>query len=418
VNYSAKSGDVSEQFPNIAQILDIATQACQVRDWTTVIQSLQQLPVDRVKQQFLFPSSQAGNQWLDLALEVLKYGDFQQQWDIAKFLPKFGSIALESSIKIVGDSEEELESRWFAARVLAEFNTVDSILALVGLLQEATEEDLSSIASQSLASMGASAIDALNRLIDDESLRLPAVTALASMRHPETIEPLLRVAADRDDRIRILAVEALGSFRDPRIPPVLLQSLKDLKAKVRKEAAAALGMRPDLAEELNLVDRLAPLLYDLNPDVCRQTALALGRIGTKDATEVLNKVLQTPLTPVKLKLDLARSLAWNSTEDGLECLQKSLNKVEREICREIIAILGRSFPARLREKACTILLEFWANSRGNSLDASVKQILANSLGQLGDRRAIEVLTILAEEDDLSVVFHAKAALSLLSTYLE
>jgi HEAT repeat protein len=403
---------------DIATIILFATEASHRRDWTNVIQYLQKLPVDRAGKQLLFTDDRDGDRSLNLALEVLRWGDFRQKWDVAKLLPKFGGIAIEPSIKILNDVDEDIESRWFAARILAELNTVNCVLALVELLKETTEEDLSSIAVQSLTNMGKTAIDALNFLIDNESesLRLSAANALASMRHPDTIVSLLQMAGDKNEKIRILAIEALGSFRDPRIAPILIEALKDVNAAVRKEAAAALGMRVELATELNSVDRLAPLLYDLNSGVCRQAALSLGRIGTKNASEALYKVFQAHLTPLELKLDIVRSLAWNGTETALEYLQMSLQNAGVEVCREIVTVLGRDFAGvdakgtlrdRLREKACTVLLEFCA---GRVLEAAMKQTIAMSLGQLGDRRAIEVLLKLAEDDDRSVCLHARSAL--------
>lgn len=399
------------EFIDIATTILLATEASHRGNWTNVIQYLQKLPVDRAGKQLLFTDDRDGDRSLNLALEVLRWGDFQQKWDIAKLLPKFGGMAIKPSIKILNDADEDIESRWFAARILAELNTIDGVLALVELLKETTEEDLSSIAVQSLTNMGKTAIDALNSLIDNESesLRLSAANALASMRHPDTIVSLLQMAKDGNEKIRILAIEALGSFRDPRITPILIEALKDVNAAVRKEAAAALGMRVELATELNLVDRLAPLLYDLNLKVCRQAALSLGRIGTKNASEALYIVLQAHLTPLELKLDIARSLAWNGTETALEYLQMSLQNAETEVCQEIVTVLGRDFARvdRLREKACTVLLEFCS---GRVLEATMKQTIAMSLGQLGDRRAMEVLLKLAEDDDQAVCLHARLAL--------
>ncbi len=398
--------------PEITEILNLATQAFHQQDWKTLSLVLQQLPVDRSGKLLLFSTSEDrdSNLSLNLAITILQWGDFQQQWEVAKFLPKFGQIAVKPLVKLVEDVNEEIETRWFAARILADLNTVDSVLALVGLLKETEEEELSSIAVQSLASMGKTAIDALSNLIFDESLRLSAVTALSSIRRSETIEPLLLVVDDENDKIRVLAIEALGSFHDPRIPPILIKALTDLKATVRKEAVAALGMRTDLAAELNLAEIIAPLLYDLNPEVCRQASLSLGRMGTEAAAVALFKVLQSSSTPVWLKLELVRSLAWNGTETALEYLKISLNDAKVEVCREIIIVLGRNRDDRLRDKACTILLEFFEASNRQSIDTQIKQALAMSLGQLGDKGAIETLSILAEDSDRSVSLHATAAL--------
>jgi HEAT repeat protein len=417
-NTSRENSEILAESIDIAAIVLLATEALHRRDLKNIIELLQKLPVDRTGKQLIYTDAREGDRSLNLALEVLKCGDFSQKWDIAKLLPKFGSIAIEPLIGILGDDDEDMESRWFAAQVLAELNTIDGVLALVELLKETTDEDLSSIATQSLTNMGKTAIDALNSLIDseNESLRLSAADALARMRHPDTIVSLLQMAGDNNEKIRILAIEALGSFRDSRIAPTLVKALTDVNAAVRKEAAAALGMRVELVTELDLVDRLAPLLYDLNLGVCRQAALSLGRVGTKNASEALYKVLQAHLTPLELKLDIVRSLAWNGTETALGYLQMSLRDAGVEVCREIVTVLGRDFAGvdRLREKACTVLLEFCG---GRVLEATIKQTIAMSLGQLGDRRAVEILSSLAEDDDRSVVLHARSALDKLKECL-
>jgi HEAT repeat protein len=98
----------------------------------------------------------------------------------------------------------------------------------------------------------------------------------------------------------------------PRIPPVLLNALNDPAAVVRKEAVIGLGLRTDLGEELDLLARLKPLLYDFNWDVCQQAAIALGRLGTDEAADALFNVLKSPATPVPLQIDFVR--AWAGWE--------------------------------------------------------------------------------------------------------
>ncbi len=85
---------------------------------------------------------------------------------------------------------------------------------------------------------------------------------------------------DSDSGVRAAVIEALGSFHDPRIPPVLIQALKDPAAMVRQAAVIGLSVRTELVPELDLVNRFTEHLWDLNVQVCQQSAIALGRIGT------------------------------------------------------------------------------------------------------------------------------------------
>jgi HEAT repeat protein len=158
------------------------------------------------------------------------------------------------------------------------------------------------MAATALSSLGDSAIEALASLLSEPDSRLLATTALSQIRRPEIITPLLGVVDDPQVAVRSMAIEALSSFHDSRIPPVLLKALKDHAAVVRKEAVIGLGLRSDLREELDLLNQLKPLLYDFNPDVCQQAAIALGRMGTDEAADALFKVLQSPATPAPFKL--------------------------------------------------------------------------------------------------------------------
>jgi HEAT repeat protein len=290
-------------------------------------------------------------QIVELALQMLEEGDFQQRWEIAKILPKLGTVAIAPLIEILEDEEANLETRWFVGRILSEFNHPSSIIALANLLERAEDEELSSMASQALANLGISAIVALSELLEQPETRLLAVQALAQIRHSEIVTPLLTVVNDPSAKIRTVAIEALSSFYDEPILPVLLNGLQDTASAVRKEAAIALGLRPQERAKFNLVKRLQPLLFDLNLEVAQQAAIALGRLGGDDAARALFPVLKSPATPVWLKLTLVRALGWIETHQSLDYLREGLFWEETEVCQEIVTVLGRLELPPIRQKA-------------------------------------------------------------------
>ena len=374
-----------------------ATTAAQQQQWALVNQYLQQLSLE--------PGSlQSEEEAIALAVQVLLEGDFQQRWDTAKLLPKFGQGAIAPLIEILEDEEAELESRWFAGRLLSEFDDPNAIMALTELLRQTEDEELSLMAAQALANIGSTAVEALAGLLFEETTRLLAVQALAVIRRSETIAPLLTVVDDPSPQIRAIAVEALGSFHDPRIPPVLIHKLGDLAATVRKEAVIALGMRSDLTTELNLVNHLQPLLYDFNLEVCRQAAIALGRMGSDQAAEALFGVFTSSATPATLKIDAVRALSWIETMTALEYLGEGLQRSEAD--QEIIVLLGRKTLPPLKAKATQILIDFFQSVQSPQL----KQSLAMSLGELGEPLAMNTLLALSEDAQQSVRLHARAAL--------
>jgi HEAT repeat protein len=190
----------------------------------------------------------------------------------------------------------------------------------------------------------------------------------------------------------------------------LLDALDDRAAVVRKEAAIGLGLRSDLREELDLVNRLKPLLYDFNIEVCRQAALALGRLGTDQAATALFEVLKSPATPVPLQIDLARALGWVRTAKTLDYLQQALAEASVESALEIIRVLGRFEESNLKRKATQILLNFLNSEHPTAREPSIKQAVAQAWGQLGDVDAIDGLVGLLADPADTVKLHAIAAL--------
>lgn len=280
-------------------------------------------------------------------------------------------------------------------------------IALANLLRNAEDEELSMMASQALANLGTAAIEALRELLQVEESRLLVVQALSQIRRFEIVEPLLEVVNDPSPEIRTIAIEALGSFHDEQILSVLVAALKDTAPSVRKEAAIAIGLR---TSQFKLVEQLKPLLYDLNIEVCQQAAIALGRMGTDTSADELFKVLQSPLTPVILKLTLVRSLSWMETAPSLNYLQEGLESQEGEVCQEIVTVLGRIETSGLRKKATQILIKFFSSESTIVRQTPIKQALVMSLGELGQPEAIELLQKLAEDEDKIVRLHAIAAL--------
>lgn len=426
-------------------VLENAAVAAQQKNWSLLNQCLQQLPSKT------FTSTAQADAYLEeilaLALEVLEAGDFHERWEVAKVFPRLGTVAIAPLINILEDEEEDWELRWFAVRILGEFNNPTVIAALIDLLQTSDNQDLTEIAAAALANLGSSAVAALTELLADEETRVLAVRSLSHIRRSETIAPLLSVVCDPQVPVRVAAIEALSSFHDKRIPPVLLDALKDLAAPVRREAAIGLGLRPELREELDLVNRLRSLLWDFNIDVCTAAAIALGRMGTDDAADALFQVLQSPNTPMPLQLETIRALGWVGTPKALAYLQQALiSRAEIEsrstaeitqfpiknhpssitnspintttVSQEIVAVLGRVEQPDLIAKAAEILIDAFNTNHRLIQQASVKQALAVSLGQLGDPAGIDSLIQMLADGDEGVKWHAIAALKKFPTAMQ
>jgi HEAT repeat protein len=349
---------------------------------------------------------------LELAIMGLKRGDFQQRWELTKILPKLGVGVIPSLLQIWENETEEVELRWFVGRILGQFSQPEVILSLVKVLQESQEEDLLTIASESLANFGQEAIYSLTPLLvsNNQEIRLLVIKALAQIRSGESIEPLASMIDDPNPEIRALVVETLGSFHQPQITDILVEALQDKAGKVRKQAAIALGFRHSSEITPGIVDYLQPLLSDLNPEVCQEVAFSLGRIGTIDAIEALFPVLKSPATPAWLKLPIIRALNWCENSKAIFYLGETLNWVDVYLSEEIILNLGRQNKNELKQQATDILVNYLLSQNGAIASVSIRQKIAISLGNLEQKNARKALELLSQDSEQIVRLHANYAL--------
>jgi HEAT repeat protein len=406
----------SNQSSFVKEILEQGSQAAQCQNWLEVSNQLKLLPQGKTstEAQLFLIEPEAWYTAFDLAMRMLVEADFQHKWEITKLLPLFGSEIVTPLSTLVKDETVEAEIRWFICKILADFPNQAVILTLVELLQQTTDSELIDIAGKTLIKIGDRAVDALVDLLSQPEHRHLAVQSLSYIRTSQTIAPLLEVATtDREPELRAMAIEALGSFHDHRVPPVLITALQDKASNVRKEAAIALGFRPDLAQELNLVADLQPLLNDLNLEVCSQAAISLGRMKQNAATTALFKVLQAKTTPISLKLDLAKALGWSEISSGISYLEQALTDDNELVTQEVITVLGRITAPELKSQSAQVLINF-CQSKERSYSPQVRQTLATSLGELRDNSAQEVLQQLAQDSDRKVKLHALAALNKLN----
>ncbi len=401
----------------MSDILEQAQVAADRQNWSELVQCLQQLPLKGHNSLEIQNLEKA----VSLALEVLKYGDFQDRWDVAKILPNLGNGAIAPLIDILEQEDADIEQQWFAARILGKFvkpgypegNRPEVIEALVKLVKN-SDEDLSQIAAETLGNLGPTAVTSLANLLLQEESRLFATEALAQIRRSETIVPLLSVVRDSQVAVRAIAIEALSSFHDTRIGPVLVAALKDPATAVRKEAVRALGVRSYLDAEFDLVNLLKPLLWDIRLEVCSEAVIAIGRLKTDVAAAVLFELLRSATTPISLQIETVRALSWMETATALAYLQQTLiaefNKTNSHVFQEIITVVGRWSKPELKASAAKILIDFIESNHPTVQDAGIKQSLALALGQLRDMRALDILIQLLANPDNSVRLHSLSAL--------
>ncbi len=390
--------------------IDKATAAANSGMWSIAIDTLQNIPIDLATEEAL-------EQILALSLQVLSQGDFEEQWAIAKIIPKLGEIAIQPLLDIINDSDIDLDDRWFVARILGEFKQPQIAIALVAVLKREEDLDLRAMLTGALAQIGTPAIAALTDLLHTPH-RDRGISALAQIRHSKTIEPLLSVIDDGDPQIRTTIIEALGSFHDPRITPLLIDKLTDLAAIVRKAAVTALSLRGkatfigEADESEDLVPYIRPLLYDLDLDVCAATALGLARIDDPRVVEILTQATIDPHTPDVLRSAIILGLGWIDSRSAITSLVAMLTTAPAHLVRAIIVSIGKT--ASEKVYASQQLAIYLRRGKDLQYSAIVKQEIATTLGNLGNIEIVPDLMQLLEDSDDRIRLQAMAAITKLS----
>lgn len=378
------------------------------------------------------------------ALTQLKSGDFQNRWDIAKLILSFGEEAIAPLIRLLelelveSEATDDWELLWFIARMLGNWNHADAIAALVRLIRTTHYEEVAGMAATALASLGPSAIPPLCQLLNEPTTYRLAVEALAQIHHPDIVPPLLAAMQDASPTLRTAAIEAIGHFQQAQISETLLQALQDPASSVRRAAVVALGLQADLHDPSQLVAQLQPLLWDINIEVCQQTAVALSRIKTQEATASLFEVLCSPAAALALKVEIARALTWIETPVALDSLQEFLAIVAQMqatpqadqflehsknvsfqqillVCQEVVVALGRVESEVAKKKATDLLIKLLQTEHPITQEEPGKQAIALSLGQLKQSQALQPLVHLLADDSARVRFHVIAALKQLES---
>ena len=368
---------------------------------------LQQLPLSADGKGLTPSEKEKAFEWV---WEAFTEGEFRERWEIAKFLPKFGERAIAPLTQLLEDTDANIDLRCEAASILSQFQTPAAIFALTRVLKTETDSEVMAACTQGLSKQGKATIPTLTEALKQPQTRLATVEALAYLRQPETIDPLLTVVNDTDAEVRKIAIEALSSFRDPRIVETLIAALQDTDSKVRKESVIALGVRGNDYDPNFVVEALSPLLSDINLEVGSQCAIALGRMGTVKALYCLYNCLNSSLTPEPLKKSLVQGLSHQETSQSCFLLLQSLPQQPLPIVQEIITVIGRWKTEEHKPEIVKTLLATYQQTPTWQQETALKQALAVAIGNLGISSGKEILQQLVEDETPLVKLHAHAAL--------
>ena len=203
------------------------------------------------------------------------------RWAAVWALGETGSPeAAEALVGRLDDKTEDREVRQEAAGALGTIGSPKAVEALAGRLQDVAEDrEVREQTAVSLGHIGSpEAVDLLIGLLRDKShdARWEAVEALGEIGSPEAVRALGRLVDENDDMwyAALWALRETGSSADA---PVDRLDDKTEDREVREEAAVSLGQvgSPESVE----VDVLIGCLEDKNRDVRLAAAEVLERIG-------------------------------------------------------------------------------------------------------------------------------------------
>ncbi|HME91734.1 MAG TPA: HEAT repeat domain-containing protein [Myxococcaceae bacterium] len=178
-----------------------------------------------------------------------------------------------------------------------------------------------------LVSLGEEAVDPLIGALRhaNPSVRIHAVHALARLRSPRGIAPVIDALADTENRgaVAIAAEKALVDWGEP-VKSALLQSVKTGSEAVRARALRALGK---IGGE-DLEPSLRAMLADPLPSIRGQAAAALGAAIGPRAVEIIAPLLED--SDKWVRYGVAEALVRIGSVRGRDVLEQARADVDEQ----------------------------------------------------------------------------------------
>lgn len=258
----------------------------------------------------------------------------------------------------------------------------------------------------------------------DWCARATAAGALGRIGDVKAVEPLIQALGDPEFDVRAEATEALGKFGDVRVMEPLFQAVKDEERGLQCLAVSALGNIG--APALDYLIQALSIEGSRQWDIRERAVQALGNIGDARVVEPLIGALEHP----RLQDTAAKALEKMGDRRAVEPLIQTLvtrlkesgnignilTERGKEGIADVLDMLGWQ-PADDTEKAHYLIGKQQWDELGklgksavepllNSLydmDAAVRGNVVKTLGKIGDKRALEALKRVQEQDSSKAV---------------
>ena len=245
-----------------------------------------------------------------------------------------------------------------------------------------------------------SAVSPLSAALSDPvmEVRKAVIHALDYIDSPKTMEPLCQALTDEHWEIRKAAAEAVGDLEDTRPIRSLITLVKsDPYWEVRKEAVEALQSIGDNAAVGTLIDAL----NDSNTEVCKAAVSALGDFENPRAVKPLLNLLENADT--EIRMEIVQALGEIGDMGAAQGLRPLLQDENHELRIAAIEAIGE-IKDRGSESVDALIQAL------TDPDGAVRKKAAQALGEIGDLKALDPLSLLLKDENEEVRRAAAEAL--------
>ncbi|GMT42914.1 MAG: hypothetical protein IEMM0002_1325 [bacterium] len=300
--------------------------------------------------------SKGGQSVLPVLLERLKQSDIVQRRGLADIIKRLGSQSdIDKIAPLLNEKERDLKK------------TAINILMGIG---------------------GSKAATHIIELIKspDWWARRRAVEALSKLKVSESAQPLLdQLDKERDPKIKIEIIKTLGEVGDAQSAKRILPQLKDGDMIVRQMVIEAMGKTADAS----IVGEVIELMKDAEVNVRRAGAEILDKVKDPRAIEILLKALKDNDWWVR---EIATDALADIKTGGINKKVIKLFKSEDENTRRsAVEYFNRSPDPMAFDSLIGVLRD---------KDWWVREKAVQTLGKIGDERAIEPILELVDDPEV------------------
>lgn len=312
-----------------------------------------------------------------------------------------GDSSVDALLLILNDADRDV--RIAAAGALGQAGDARTILPLIGLFHDGYPE-VRSAAAAAVAAFGHAALGPLDAALENPApkVRVTAVKALGIVGDPRSIPLLVRHLEDPAHEVGVIAARTLAGFGQPAVEP-LSAILRTGEKEGRLAAIDALALIGTAEAD----EALEYALRDRDRDVADKAAAALTRrrgtdVWRKTPDNEVRQDVHTLIVALKDgSVEVQVSAATRLIEMGrpaVEGLIMALKDGDPEIQAAAAGVLGE-----MREAAVEPLM-----AAMNDPDRFIRIVAARNLGNIGDKRAIGVLSRSLQREPDSMVRAAVA----------